>query len=389
MSRKEQINRVIKKIRNEVTNFLNLNFVTLSPAKKVRGRVLISYMIEPFLLKRGQSLSTIHSNNWECQQIANIFLEYGFKVDIINWNNRHFVPKYNYDYFIDIHNNIERLAPFLKNSVKILHITGAHWLFQNNAEYTRLLQLQQRRGITLSPRRQVPPSLGIENADYATILGNQFTISTFDYANKPIVPIPVTSTYSQAFAVEKDFEKCKRQYLWLGSYGMVHKGLDLVLEAFAKMPDYYLTVCGPVEREKDFDKAFHTELYKTSNIHTTGWIDINSQQFKTIMNNSIGIIYPSCSEGQAGVVVNCMHGGLIPIISYQSGIDVQDFGIILKENTIEEIKNTVQFLSNLPPQELKTRAYNTWQFARNNNSQEKFAEAYRHFVTHNLGVSTN
>ena len=35
---------------------------------------------------------------------------------------------------------------------------------------------------------------------------------------------------------------------------MVHKGLDLVLEAFAGMPEYHLTVCGPVAKEKDFER---------------------------------------------------------------------------------------------------------------------------------------
>ena len=37
---------------------------------------------------------------------------------------------------------------------------------------------------------------------------------------------------------------------------MVHKGLDLVLEAFVAMPEYHLTVCGKVSSEKDFEDAY-------------------------------------------------------------------------------------------------------------------------------------
>ena len=69
----------------------------------------------------------------------------------------------------------------------------------------------------------------------------------------------------------KDFEACRTRFLWLGSRGMVFKGLDLVLDAFVQMPEYHLTVCGPVAKEKDFEQVYYQELYHTSNIHTYGW----------------------------------------------------------------------------------------------------------------------
>jgi hypothetical protein len=47
---------------------------------------------------------------------------------------------------------------------------------------------------------------------------------------------------------------------------MVHKGLDLVLEAFADMPEYHLTVCGPIQKEQDFERAYYRELYQVPNI---------------------------------------------------------------------------------------------------------------------------
>lgn len=46
----------------------------------------------------------------------------------------------------------------------------------------------------------------------------------------------------------------RENFLWLGSRGAVLKGLDLVLEAFARMPD--LQVSGPVEDEADFAAAY-------------------------------------------------------------------------------------------------------------------------------------
>ena len=38
----------------------------------------------------------------------------------------------------------------------------------------------------------------------------------------------------------KDFEVCRPHFMWLGSRGFVHKGLDVVLEAFSEMPELAL-----------------------------------------------------------------------------------------------------------------------------------------------------
>ena len=73
------------------------------------------------------------------------------------------------------------------------------------------------------------------------------------------------------------------RFLWIGSQGLVHKGLDLVLEAFARMPDLHLTVCGPIREEPAFEAAFRRELYATPNIETLGWVDIASPAFADLL----------------------------------------------------------------------------------------------------------
>jgi glycosyltransferase involved in cell wall biosynthesis len=355
--------------------------ISLKTTASKKGDVLLSYITFPFLLKKGETLPISHTNFWECFQIAQTFLELGYDVDVINWDNSGFIPEKKYTVFVDIHSNMERLAPLLDNEcLKILHITGAHWLFQNQAEYTRLLALQQRRGITLSPQRTVQPSLGIENADCATILGNQFTQDTFSYAQKDIYPIPVSSSVQFPMPDNKDFGKCRNRFLWLGGSGMVHKGLDLVLEVFSQNPDLHLTVCGPVDNEKNFEKAFHKELYQTSNIKTLGWMDLSSNNFRELLNNCVGIIYPSCSEGCATSVITCMHAGLIPIVSYESGVNTNDFGICMDDCSTQSIEHFIKEVSELSIQELKTNSLNAREYARKNHTKEKFTEEYKKAV---------
>ncbi|BAZ26790.1 group 1 glycosyl transferase [Kalymmatonema gypsitolerans NIES-4073] len=371
-----------KKIRKRIEYMKCFRVVSLKPEQPSQGNVLLSYRIEPFFLKPNEPIPNDHTWHWECRQIAQTFLDLGYCVDVIQFHNHKFVPKKDYAFFIDIRHRLEALSPLLnKDCVKIFHSDTAHILFHNAAESNRLLALQQRRGITLSPRRFEPPNLGIEYADCATVLGNEFTINTFSYAKKPIYRVPISTTGVYPWPEEKDFEACRKNFLWFGSGGLVHKGLDLVLDAFAQMPEYHLTICGPVNKEEDFEKAFYNELYYTPNIHTFGWIDITSSKFIEIANNCVGIIYPSCSEGGGGCVITCMHTGLIPIVSYEASVDVHDdFGVILKESSVEEIKNSLRMIASLSPLELKIMARKAWEFVRANHTREKFTESYRNTI---------
>jgi glycosyltransferase involved in cell wall biosynthesis len=381
---KKIIKKIFRTFGIEITRYTQNPYeriITLKPKKRSQGNVLLSYKIEPILLKPDEPMPNAHTNYWESLQIAQTFLDFGYRVDVIDSRNEKFIPKKNYSFFIT-RTDIERIAQLLnKDCVKIVHLDVAHWLFNNYASYRRSLALQQRRGITVRSQRIVEPNLAIEYADYATILGNQFTIDTYSYVQKPIFRVPISTCAIYQWPENKNFEACRKNFLWFSGSGLVHKGLDLVLDAFAEMPDYHLYVCGPIQQEKDFGNAYHKELCETSNIHTIGWVDVESPEFIEITNNCIGLIHPSCAECGGGSVIACMHAGLIPIVSYESSVDVHDFGVILNDCSIDTIKKTVQMLSSLPAEELKQMARKAWKFARANHTRERFAEEYKKIIT--------
>lgn len=365
-----------------VRNSPQVKCVSLKTKNPIRGNVLLSNVIDPFLLNPGHPVSNAHTHDWEALQIAQTFLDLGYCVDVIRWTNDRFVPTKDYAVFIDSRYNFARLVPLLnKACLKIMHIDTAHWLFHATAQYRRLQALQQRRGVALQPAKMVYPNRAIEQADCATMLGNDFTLSTYRYAHKPIYRTPISTTNLYPWPQGKDFEACRKHFLWFGSGGLVHKGLDLVLEAFAEMPEYHLTVCGPIQEEKDFEEAFATELYHTPNIRTVGWVDVSGSEFMQITRNCLGLIYPSCSEGGGGSVITCMHAGVIPLVSYESSVEVDDFGFLLKDCSIEHIKNSIRMVAGLPAQELQERARRAWEYARANHTREKFAEEYRKVIT--------
>ena len=357
-----------------------LQVVSYGSERKRKGDVLLSYLVEPFLISENDPQFNKHSNYWECLQMAKTFTGMGYGVDVISGPSlpeHESIPQKDYSFFIDMYRNMDKLAGVIsKDCIKIYHITRAHWMFHNAAEYRRCLELQQRKMVSVKPRRQVLPNSGIELADYGITVGNEFTISTFAFAGKPIFRVPISTCAQFPWPEKKNYQSCKKNFLWLGGEGLVHKGLDIVLDAFAARSDFNLFVCARIKDEEDFEKAYLQELYETKNIKAIGWIDVSSAEFLEIANNCIGIISLSCSEGGGGSVIQGMHAGLIPIVSRESAVDVDDFGIVLKESSIEHLQRTISELSSLPESELGVMSKKAWEFARRNHTRERFSEEY-------------
>jgi len=369
---------VLRTRRDMEQAIVDRTLVSLEPEGPLKGYVLLSHVVRAFMLSPGQPVPIEHHNYWVALQMARTFLDLGYGVDAISFNNSNFWPRKDYAMFVDTRWNFERLAEVINpDCIKILHIDTAHPLFHNAAEARRLLELQQRRGVTLKPWRYMVPHLGIEHADYATMNGNQFSIDTFRYAGKRIFPVPVAAPVLYPWPEAKNWESSRNHFLWLNSAGLVHKGLDLLLEAFAEMPEYHLTICGPIKGERDFEKVYRKELYETPNIHTVGWVDASSARFMDLTDRCVGILSASCSESRSGSVIGGMHAGLIPIVSYESGVDVDDFGVLLGECTVEEIKSAVRRIAGLPAAELKGMARGAWESARTHHTRERWAETYR------------
>ncbi len=253
---KQSTKKVFRKLGLKIIRFSTKdnqpNFVSLKPENEQKGDVLLSYIIEPFLLEDGEPVSNAHTHDWESLQIGKTFLNLGYAVDVIDYRDRIFVPRKNYSFFVAARTNFQRIAQLLnKDCIKILHAETSHWLFNNSAAYKRCLAVQKRKGITLQTYKMVEPNWAIEYADYVTIKGNRFTISTYSYARKPFFRTSNPACILYPLEENKNYETCKKNFLWFGSDGLVHKELDLVLEAFAGIP------CS----KEDIDMAFERSSF--------------------------------------------------------------------------------------------------------------------------------
>jgi len=354
-------------------------FVSLTPRRPARGRALLAYVVEPFLRGRDAANGSTHTHFGESVEMVQALLDLGYVVDVISYRNDSFQPRHHYDLLISARVHFERLATLMDHDcIKVVHLDTSHWLANNAAALGRLLDVQRRRGVTLDSVRLFEKTWALECADYGTLLGNAVTYDTYRFARTPVfrVPNPTVDVYPSP--EDKDFEACRTHFMWLGSRGFVHKGLDVVLEAFSEMPELTLTVCGPLDTDPRFLEAFRHELVECPNIIVHGWIDVAAPSFRALVRRVVGLVYPSCAEGCAGAVVTAMQAGLIPIVTPESGVDVDDtMGVVLPEITVAAVKRAARTIAVAPPDTLRRMATRAWSAARETHTRAHYRDVYR------------
>jgi glycosyltransferase involved in cell wall biosynthesis len=341
-----------------------------------KGRALVSYM--PLPLTGGAELFLGHSNVWESSEIVRIFNGLGYVVDVIDWRDAGLIPKRNYDVVFDIHRNLLRYSGDATR--KVFHVTGSHPEFSNHAERSRLLDLRERRGVMLRPRRFVGEDdmrvfvENLERADLVTLIGNEVTAATFpSHIQAKLRKVVATGSRFSRPAVWQPDEG-RREFLWFNGVGAVHKGLDLVLEVFARNPQLTLHVVGPYGKEHDFTEAYRHELMNCRNIHAHGFLYPESRRFRSIASRVMAFVNPTCSEGISTSSITCMQHGMIPIISRQAGISLTlDKGIILDECSPEAIEHAVCSLAVKESDEIGALMKSSMEFALDVYSRTAFS----------------
>ena len=300
-------------------------------AREVAGagsgrRALLLYSVDAF--RRGPDR---HQNVSQQRMLAEALGERGHAVDVIDWNERAAgVLRGPYDVVVDLHPASrpvyeDHLVP---NAVRIAYITGSNPEFANAAERARLAALEQRRGVVLQPRRQTPPFPpgSLERCDSLFLIGGRATLAT--YAGRALPPTHVLP--NSAFDVEPtDFSRRDpARFLFLGSMGQVHKGLDRLLEVFGEAAQLSLVVCSRTSGEPDFARAYRMELTRLPNVRVAGFMDLKSREFRELQSTCGTMILPSCAEGQSGTVTVALAHGLPCIVSRECGFDDPEISVL-------------------------------------------------------------
>lgn len=302
---------------------------------------LLMYITEPFYT--GESHS--HQNQKQVVEIARIISSFGYNVDVIDYNNDRIFLNKNYDLVFDLYPGFNLIYQNHMNlGCKVIaYLTGSNLSFAKKQERIRIDNLFKRKGKTLKLRR----TEGAIDLSYQEMkkmsavffMGNSYNWKTYTEFN--IKKVYFIKNCGYKFDDIKKNRRDKRNFLFLGSYGQVHKGLDLLLEVFAeKNFNFNLYICSSFKEEKDFCTLYEKELFCTKNIYPVGFLDIYSNKFKELLEICRFLILPSCSEGLAGSVLTGMSAGLIPIVSKECGFE-DDEVIHLKDCELDTIKAAV------------------------------------------------
>jgi hypothetical protein len=88
-------------------------------------------------------------------------------------------------------------------------------------------------------------------------------------------------------------------------------------------------------------------------------------------------ILPSCSEGMSSSIATCMYAGLIPLVSRETGVDINNSGAIFADNSIKTIEKTILSFSKLSASEIKKQSTESYNFALDNFSLGTFASDFQ------------
>ncbi len=298
-------------------------------------RVLFSYSTYHFDKK--------HSNYQESLFIAKIFDEMGYIVDIYNNHRENKIDFDNYDVVFGEGLPIFQAIQQNTKATTIYYATGSHPWQCSEASLNRVIDYYKRNNfLALDSTRLQDYKWGLAASlsDAVIVIGNDNTKKTFvNNGASHIYKINPTFHIKKGMNKIKKVQESSKSMLYFASYGLLHKGLDLAVEAFREFPEWTLHVCGYTKRESEFMQS----LNLPRNIIVHGFIDIESSLFQELSEQCGYVILPSSSEGIATAVLTAMgRGAMIPVVTKECGIDVDDFGILIDDLTIKSVKKAIE-----------------------------------------------
>lgn len=350
-----------------------------SEIKVCKGKVLMSYLAEPFHDEGKSVFNQNASNHAMSFEMAKAFVRLGYTVDIVDWKDTDFVPNETYDVFLGMTANFDRIRSFLPPTTMTLYwATRPERAFEVQAIWERIRQLELRRGVRLPfPEylEDLLESKNFDSADAVIALGNPTITASFAAGEVQVYPMDnLALPLSDPDLNAKNFASARRNFLFLSSWFLVRKGLDLVLDAFSSQQceGLHLWICAPLESELDFLKLYRQELFHNRQIHPIGWVDMRSPKFETLCAQCAFLVFPTCAEGMAGSVLNCMAKGLIPIVSPECGVDLENVGISIEEHNPRAIASLVLDAASWSPEKCRQYANANRELATTRYSVERF-----------------
>lgn len=350
----------------------------ISRIKKSAPWVFVSYIPEA-CYRYGTNYLNGHQNRREMKRIVKVFNSLGFNVYVGQYDNVS-LPDISTPptVIFGLEPAFERACTKWPNAMKIYYATGASFMHQNGMIKKRTDEFNKRYNpLTPFPyQRLTSETERYVLADYIFQIGSEYTVETYPKELRTKIKLirqSNTICNKGLSPVLDASKKNKKVFLSLVSFGPILKGVDLLIDYFREHGEYVLHLCGPIEN--DFWKIIG-EL--PCNIIYHGFMDTASNEFKEIASEAMYMIYPSCTEGMPGSVINCMYYGCIPIVSKWAAVgSIKKFGFLIEDLNISSISKTVEGAQLLSERELIRMCIKGQQYVIDNYTLDVFESDLR------------
>lgn len=376
------LNIYLRKRKNE---FLKNVFNT-----KFQENVLLVYITSAF----DRKLRYSHSNLWECKIAGEIFRDLGFNVDVINYNTHKLPDIKKYTIIYGMGETFEKLfSKKESNQLFINYATGCNPIWSNIETVKKLRTFYDKSNKLLPESSRLinhTQHLQILLSDKVIVLGNDFVKNTYlSFDDKSERYENLNAFYFDFHNIsikDKIFFECRKNFLWFGSAGALHKGLDLCLDYFAEHPELNLHICGlNVKSEKRFVEYYHKELFDLPNIYYHGFLKLDSEALKEILIKCGFVIFPSVSEGGAVALLNVIaNGALLPIYSNSTGVPFENDGFEFNSISTESLEESILKTVNLDEAEFFQRSENLQKVVRNNFTIDEYKKQLKVIISNTL-----
>lgn len=305
----------IYNINSKKNIYYNINLDLCKIQKRVAFVYLNTLFENPFNEKEVYHVNRIH-----VYQLLKPFIEFGYIIDVYpceNLGKNDFFYDVSYDIIFGFGPTFVLLSELNSQAYKILFVTeNAPWIVKDN--YNERLKLFNSRNGRI-PHRAISRTNFytkemFEISNVGICINGTYNLNSMKEALPYIYQINVNSIYDGR-KVEKDHTNTKNSFLWFGSTGLIHKGLDILIDVIKDMPHCSLDIYGASSEEL-------LDIKLPENVHNCGKVNIHSKEFlEEVVAKHTFVVSLSCSEGMQSGIATCMNYGLIPILTKETGYD--------------------------------------------------------------------
>ena len=352
----------------------NINLDVCKEQKRLAFVYLNSLFDNPY------TNQVFHVSKIHIYQLLLPFINKGYIVDIYpsEYVNENDILDINYDVIFGFGPTYMKLISKNPNALKILFISeNAPWVVRS--KFAERLKWYKERTGKFPKYARSRTNFYVDDmfslSDCGISINGTQNISSMLHKLRPIYQLNVNALYGKHKDINKDHNRTRRNFLWFGSTGAIHKGLDLLVEVFRILPEYQLDVYGASQLElKDMELP--------SNIHICNKISVFSEKFiDEVVNEHSYVISLSCSEGMQSSIATCMMYGIIPIVSIETGYDDNQYVITPESLDINQIMSVIKRCANMNPENLIKLEHDIMHFASSHYTIEQFTDNYNQIIS--------